>query len=163
MIKNNVTRLLDSRKIAYQAFESEAVKHSAEETAAMFGLDPMSVYKTIVVLRLNNGKPILAIVPGPTVVDPKKVAAAVGEKKVKVSTQNEAESLTGLLSGGISALALLNKGFTILLDASANALDEISVSGGQRGLNVRLRREDFVKLTKARICDIASEKDGPLS
>ena len=159
MVKNNVTRLLDSRKVSYRTFESEAVKHSAEETAAMFGLEPMSGFKTIVVLRLNNGKPILAVVPGPLVVDPKKVAAAVGEKKVKVSTQNEAESLTGLLSGGISALALINKGFTVLLHESANELEEISVSGGQRGLSVRLRREDFIRLVKARVCDIASEKE----
>jgi len=35
MLKNNVTRLLDARKINYQAFEMSAEKHSAE----MIGVD----------------------------------------------------------------------------------------------------------------------------
>lgn len=156
MIKNNVTRLLDSKKIRYQALESEAVKHSATESAAMFGLDPMTVYKTIVVLPVEKGKPILAVVPGPFEVDHRKLAAALNEKKVKVSTQNEAEKLTGLLSGGISALALMNKGFRVIIHEVVRGQSEISVSGGQRGLMVRLAPDDFIRLTNAKIGDIAS-------
>ena len=162
MIKNNVTRLLDSRKIPYEVFESEAVKHSALESAAIHGLDPMTVYKTIVVFRLVKGKPILAVVPGPFEVDPKKVAAVINEKKVRVSTQKEAEEITGLLSGGISALALLNKGFQVFLHTSASDQALINVSGGQRGLSVRLSPKDFLSLTNAKVADIASPSGSAL-
>ena len=33
--RNNVTRLLDARKVSYELFELPPEKHSAEETAAL--------------------------------------------------------------------------------------------------------------------------------
>lgn len=152
MLKNNVTRLLDARKIKYQAFELSAEKHSAEETAAMIGVKAALVYKTIVVKR-EKGKPILCMVPATSEVNLKKLAASLGEKKLHLPTQREAEELTGLQSGGISPLALLNKGFQICLDGSANAHDEIHISGGQRGLNVRLGVKDLIAITNSKIVD----------
>jgi len=152
MIKNNVTRLLDSRKIKYQAFELSAEKHSAEETAVILGVDPNVVYKTIVIKR-EKGKPILCMVPATSEVNLKKLAASLGEKKLHLPTQREAEELTGLQSGGISPLALLNKGFQICLDGSAQQHEEIHISGGQRGLNIRLGVKDLVSLTNARIVE----------
>ena len=89
------------------------------------------------------------VVPGPAEVDLKALAKAVGEKKLHLPSEREAERLTGLQAGGISALALLNKGFQVVLDESAILLEELHVSGGQRGLNLRLRVEDFVQLTGA--------------
>ena len=50
-IVNNVTRLLDSKKIPYKAFELPAEKLGADETARLLGVDPDLVYKTIVVTR----------------------------------------------------------------------------------------------------------------
>lgn len=154
MLKNNVTRLLDSRRIPYEAFElSDAEKYSAEETAAMLGVPAEVVYKTIVVVRETKGKPILCMVPGTGEVDLKRLAAALGEKKLRLPTQREAETLTGLQAGGISPLALLNKGFQICLDRSAEAHGQIHVSGGQRGLNIRLGVKDLTALTGARVVD----------
>ncbi|MDE2107357.1 MAG: hypothetical protein KGL39_59730, partial [Patescibacteria group bacterium] len=61
-----------------------------------------------------------------------------------------------LQAGGISPLALLNKGFQILLDESAARLPEIHISGGQRGLNIRLGVKDLLKLTGARLAPISA-------
>ncbi|KPL76051.1 hypothetical protein ADN00_11895 [Ornatilinea apprima] len=152
---NNVTRLLDSRKIPYQAFELPAEKLGALETARQLNVPPEQVFKTIVILRPKPSKPLLAMVPGGYEVDLKKVAAALNEKKVSLPTQAEAEKLTGLQAGGISPLALLNKGFQVLLDSSASSFLEIHISGGQRGLNVRLPVAALVELTKARQADIS--------
>lgn len=151
---NNVTRLLDSRKVPYQAFELSAEKHGALETANLLGVPPETVFKTIVVKR-EKGKPILAVVPGPNEVDLKLLAAAVGEKKVHLPTQNEAEQLTGLQAGGISPLALMNKGFQVLIDESARSYEQIHVSGGQRGLNIRLPVDALAKLVNARFAVIS--------
>lgn len=153
-VNNNVTRLLDSRKVPYQAFELSAEKHGALETAHLLGVAPETVFKTIVVKR-EKGKPILAVVPGPNEVDLKLLAAAVGEKKVHLPTQNEAEQLTGLQAGGISPLALINKGFQVLIDESARSFAEIHVSGGQRGLNIRLSVDALAKLVNARFAAIS--------
>ena len=155
-IRNNVTRLLESRKIAYTAFELPAEKLGALEAAQILGVAPEQVFKSIVVMRAGKGKPILAVVPGPSEVDLKAVAKATGEKKVYLPTEREAEQLSGLQAGGISPLALINKGFQVLVDESAQVLGEIYISGGQRGLNIRLPVADLLKLTYARTAPIAT-------
>ncbi len=153
--KTNVTRLLDKRKIPYTAFELPAEKLGAQETARLLGVPPAIVFKTIVVTRPGGGKPILAIVPGDREVDLKAVAKAVGEKKVHLPTQKEAERLTGLQAGGISPLALLHRGFRMLLDESAAQHAAIHISGGQRGLNIRLPVKALLDLTGARLAHIS--------
>jgi Cys-tRNA(Pro)/Cys-tRNA(Cys) deacylase len=162
-IVNNVTRFLDSRKIAYQAYETPAEKLGALETAMFLSVPPEVVYKTIVVRREKPKKPLLAVVPGPSNVDLKRLATALGEKKVHLPTEREAEQLTGLQAGGISPLALLNKGFQVLLDASARSHAEIHVSGGQRGLNIKIGVNDLIKLTNARVASICQESNSPAS
>lgn len=156
MIINNVTRLLQSRKIKFQGFELPVEKLGAKETAEYLNVPVHLVYKSIVLKRERSGsKPILAIIPGDELVDLKRIATALGEKRVHLTTEREAESLTGLQVGGVSPLALIKKGFTILLDSSANQQEEIYISGGQRGLNIRLPVAALVELTRARIADIA--------
>jgi Cys-tRNA(Pro)/Cys-tRNA(Cys) deacylase len=152
--RNNVTRLLDSKKIPYEVFELPSEeKTGAIETAARLGISPEMVFKTIVVTR-TKGKSILAIVPAPSEVDLKLVAKAVNEKKVALPTQREAEEMTGLQAGGISPLALINKGFQVLLDQSAANFTEIHISGGQRGLNIRLPVQALLQLTNGKLAEI---------
>jgi Cys-tRNA(Pro)/Cys-tRNA(Cys) deacylase len=154
VIVNNITRLLASRKIPYQAFELPAEKYGADETARLLGVEPELVYKTIVITR-PRGKSILAVIPGPNRVDLKRLANALGEKKVNLPTEREAEELTGLQAGGISPLALLSKGFQVIIDSVAQTRAEIHVSGGQRGLNIRLSVKALADLTHARFADVS--------
>ena len=154
-ITNNVTRLLDSRKIRYTAYELPSEKLGALRTAQLLDVEPASVFKTIVVTCDKPRKPLLVIVPGTSNVDLKLLASALGEKKVYLPTEREAEQLTGLQAGGISPLALINKGFQVVLDSSAEGFKEIYISGGQRGLNVKLPVTDLVKLTNARLASIS--------
>ncbi len=151
MVTNNITRLLDAKLIPYTVFELPAEKLGAQETARLLNVPFEQVFKTIVVKREGKGKPILAIVPGSAEVDLKLLAKALDEKKLHLPTEHEAEQLTGLLSGGISPLALLNKGFQVVLDSSASEFREIHISGGRRGLNIRLPVDALVKLTNARV------------
>ena len=135
---NNVTRMLDAKKIKYAAHTLPEEKLGAKETAEILGVFPSLVFKTIVIRRVAGGKPLLADVPGDSEVDLKALAKAVGEKKVLLTTLREAEELTGLQAGGISPLALIQKRFQVVLDSSAGEQQHIFVSGGQRGLNIQL-------------------------
>ena len=155
MITNNVTRLLDARKIPYTAFELPREKLGALETAQLLDVPIEQVFKTIVVTRQGKGKPILALVPGSAQVDLKRLAQVLGEKKLHLPSERESEQLTGLQAGGISPLALINRGFQVLLDASTSSFPEIHVSGGQRGLNICLAVEALVQLPHARLADIS--------
>lgn len=156
-IKNNVTRFLDQRKVQYKVYELPIEKLSAIETAEHLDVPLEIIFKTIVVRREGRGKPILAVVPGTGDVDLKVLAKAVGEKKVILTTQKEAESLTKLQAGGISPLALLNRGFQIVVDSSALEHQQIHISGGQRGLNIRLYSSDLIKLTNAKSAAISQQ------
>jgi Cys-tRNA(Pro)/Cys-tRNA(Cys) deacylase len=153
---NNITRFLDSRKVAYTALETPPDKLGALEVARLLDLEPASVFKTIVVTRDKPRKPLLVVVPGPSSVDLKLLASALDEKKVHLPTEREAEQLTGLQAGGISPLALINKGFQVVIDASARNFPEIHVSGGQRGLTLRLSPHDLARLTNARFESVCS-------
>ena len=152
---NNITRLLDSRKIVYQVYETPAEKLSALEVAQLLDVSPDVVFKTIVVTRQKGKKPILAVIAGPATVNLKLLAAFLGEKKVYLPSEREAEQITGLQAGGISPLALINKGFQVVIDAIAQSYSEIHVSGGQRGLNIKLPVPDLIKLTKAHVSSIS--------
>jgi Cys-tRNA(Pro)/Cys-tRNA(Cys) deacylase len=155
MTTNNVTRMLESRKVAFTALDVPVQKLSALEVADLLKVAPETVFKTIVAKREKGGKPILALVPATGEVDNKALAAALNEKKVHVTSQAEAEALTGLKAGGISPLALINKGFQVLIDSSAEPLQSMLISAGQWGLQISLAPKDLVKLTNARFAPIA--------
>lgn len=149
MKPNNVTRMLDAHKVPYTLYELPPEKIGAVQAAEILKVSPDLVYKTIVVTRDKPGKPILAVISGPKEVDLKELAKAVGEKKVVLATEREAERLTGLKAGGISPLALINQGFQVILDDSAKNIPEILISGGQRGLDICLPVSSLVILTRA--------------
>lgn len=150
--KLNSMRLLDQQKIAYTVREFPDTIHSADGVADHFGLPREGVYKTLVVLPAG-GKPMLVMIAGSRELDLKKLAKAVGHKKVQMAPHKEAERLTGLQTGGISALALPHKNFPVYLDRPALDLDRILVSGGKRGLNLELAVPDLIRVTKAEIIE----------
>ena len=156
-ITNNVTRFLDSRKVFYEAHELPPEKLGAVEAAEFMGVSADLVFKTIVIVR-EKKKPVLTVIPGPRVVDLKSLAVFLGEKKVHLPTEREAEQLTGLQAGGISPLALINKGFQVVLDSAAQGYEKIYISGGQRGLDICLRVDDLIKLTNARVGMVSREE-----
>ena len=108
--------------------------HSAIEVAEAIGLPPTQVYKTLVAQTDDpKRKPMLVIVPGPDTLDLRALAKAVNAKKVKMATHADAEKLTGLQTGGISALALINKGFDVYLDGQASHLKRSQSAPGSGG------------------------------
>jgi Cys-tRNA(Pro)/Cys-tRNA(Cys) deacylase len=158
MRKTNAMRALDQRKIRYEAYEFADTIRSADGVAATLGIPEAEVFKTLVVLPETRGaKPMLVMLPASRELDLRRFARAVGEKGVRMASQREAEQLTGLKVGGISALALLGKPFTVYLDASATALDRLYVSGGQRGLDLRLRVADLIAVTGATVVGIETD------
>lgn len=142
--------MLEQRKVPFEFFEFDSSIRSAEEVARATGMPPETVFKTLVVEQdPPRGKPLLVMMPSTKEVDLKVLAAALGLKKLRMASHADAERHTGLKVGGISALALLNRGFDPLIDDSAAEFDEILVSAGQRGMDVRLAVRDLIALTGA--------------
>lgn len=145
MTANNVTRLLDTAHARYKIFELPAEKISAVDTAKLLSVPPEIVYKTIVVV-VPGKKPVLCVVPGDREVNLKRVAEVLHEKKIHVAAQEVAENLTKLKTGGISPLALINRGFRMIIDSTVHDQMEIHISGGQRGLNIRINVDDLLNI-----------------
>jgi Cys-tRNA(Pro)/Cys-tRNA(Cys) deacylase len=146
-------RVLDGARVEYEVLVFSESLHSADGVANYLGIPLQEVYKTLVVERPSRGKPILVMVAGDRELDLKKLAAALGEKKLRMARHADAERLTGLKVGGISALALLNRGFQICLDRPAIELERIVVSAGQRGVNLGLTPLDLLRVTGGRVVD----------
>jgi len=154
---NNATRLLDSRKVAYlvHEYDYDSGVHSAVDVAEAVGLRENQVFKTLVALPDQpNAKPVLAIIAGPDTLDLKLLAKALNVKKARMASHAQAEELTGLQTGGISALALMNRGFRVFIDVKALESPTIAVSAGQRGVNLELAPDDLIKVTKARVVEL---------
>lgn len=147
--KTNAMRALDQRKIPYEACSYPPEIKSAEGVAQELGVLASLVYKTLVMLRDDNARPLLVMVPGDREVDMRALARGLGSKAVRMAPKARAEALTGLQTGGIGALALLNKPFDVYVDRAALSADTIFVNGGRRGLNLRLAVDDLIAVTGA--------------
>ncbi len=160
--KTNAMRLLDQRRVPYEALVYDPAIHSAVEVAEVLGVLPERVYKTLVVLPEAAGRrPLLVMIAGPDELDPRVLARSVDVKAVRMAPHKEAERLTGLQVGGIGALALVGKPFEPCIERSALAHDWILVNGGRRGINLKLAVPDLIALTGARVVDAIRRDTAP--
>lgn len=155
--KTLAMRVLEGHGIPYEPVSYEVEEHlSAGEVAAAIGFPAEQTFKTLVVLPDRAGvRPILALVPGSAQLNLKKLAAAAGEKKVQMAPQRDAERLTGLQKGGISPLALMDKGWLVVVDETALLYDRIEISAGKVGAGVVVPVEPLLALLKATSADIS--------
>lgn len=152
--KTLAMRILEGRDVDYETLFYDASIKDASQVASALGLAEDEVFKTLVVIRTGR-KPILAMIPAGIRLDLKKLAKATGDKKVKMASQATAEKLTDLQVGGISALALLNRGFDMWLNRSVLGHQHICVSAGKRGIQLRLLPQQLIDITGARLAAIA--------
>ncbi|ANC92632.1 Cys-tRNA(Pro) deacylase [Azospirillum humicireducens] len=124
--------------------------HAAES----LGLDPAIVYKTLIV-QLEPKALACAVIPVAAKLDLKAIAAAAKAKKADLADPALAEKTTGFLVGGISPLGQ-KKALPTFIDASAEALPEMVVNGGRRGLQIVLAPADLAKATNAAVCAIVA-------
>ncbi len=157
--KTLAMRVLEGHGIPYEPVSYEVKEHlSAAEVAAALGFPAEQTFKTLVVLPDRPGaRPILALVPGDSQLDLKKLAAAAGEKKVQMAPQRDAERLTGLQKGGISPLALMDKTWPVIMDETVLLFDRIEVSAGKVGAGVLVPVEPLLTLLGAITADIVGE------
>jgi Cys-tRNA(Pro)/Cys-tRNA(Cys) deacylase len=156
--KTNAMRALDQLGITYRIREYEVDPDdlSAETVAAKVGLPPEQVFKTLAVHGDRNGI-CLAVIPGNTELDFKALAQATGDRKIDMVPLKDVQSITGYIRGGVTALAC-KKDYPVYIDETADLWDEISISAGQRGIQVFLQPADYIRAVKAQAVDIARQK-----
>ena len=153
--KTNVMRVLEAQGVAYRAmsYEVEEGQYDGNLVAHKLGLDPDSVFKTLVCVD-DKGGHIVCCIPVSQELDLKKAAKFFGEKKVEMIHQKDLLPLTGYIHGGCSPVGM-KKPFDTCIDESALDHDTICVSAGKVGLQMELNPEDIAMLASADFGDIA--------
>lgn len=155
--KLNSMRVLEANDIPYEVFTYDPSVKDAQMVAESVGLPEWTVFKTLVVEVPSSKKPVLVMLPSNTQLNLKRLAKALGEKKVALAAHADAEKMTGLQVGGISALALMQKNWDVYLDAKGNELQNIVISGGQRGTQIRIGTLSLIQLLRCKIIDVAED------
>ncbi len=122
------------------------------EAAEELGLDPASVFKTL--MTEVDGTLTVAVLPVVSSLSLKALAAACGGKKAGLARPADAERATGYVVGGISPLGQRTRHRTVV-DLSATSLPVMYVSGGRRGFDLGLAPADLIRLTDALVADVS--------
>lgn len=153
-MKTNAARILDQLGFKYSIvqYEVDDTDLSAETVARKIGLPPEQVFKTLVVRGDRSGV-LLAVIPGSSELDLKRLAAVSGDKRVEMVPLKEIQPLTGYVRGGVSPLGTKKK-YPVYIDILAQAWDVISVSAGHRGVQILVKPDDLIAASEAIVCDI---------
>ena len=132
-----------------ESFGEEAV----EELAQVEGVNAEQVFKTLVV-ALPKGLAV-AVIPVPSKLSLKAVAAELGVSKATMADRAAAERSTGYVIGGISPFGQ-RKPLPTVVDASALRWDRVLCSAGKRSWDVAVHPQDLIRLTNAVTADICA-------
>lgn len=152
--KLNSMRFLEGQKVEYETHTYDESITDGVGAAQAMGVPASQVFKTLVV-QLDKGQHALVMVPSDRSLDLKRFAKSIGLKKAIMTTKRGAESATGLKTGGIGALALTHKRWGVYLDKTAEAQEAILVNAGQRGVTVKVKVADLVRVLNARVVDVS--------
>lgn len=156
-IKTNAIRLLEQLNIPYElrAYAVDPQDLSAQSVAQKIGLPPEQVFKTLV-LRGDKTGILLAVVAGSMILDLKALARATGDRRIAPVPLREVQPLTGYIRGGVTALAC-KKPYPVYVDEWIELFEVVSLSAGQRGLQVLLSPQDYLRAVGAVVGAIASQ------
>ncbi len=151
--KTNVMRVLDAKKIAYESFSYEADPNlRGEEIAAILKEDLNHVFKTLVTMGKSK-ECYVFVIPVHKELDLKKAAKVTGEKSISMIKQKELLSLTGYVHGGCSPIGM-KKTFKTFINSSVNDIEEIYVSAGRVGMQIKLASKDLIDIARCNVADV---------
>ncbi len=152
-VKTNAMRILDSMKIGYETKTYECKDFvDGIQIADLLGLPHEIVYKTLVAQGASK-QYFVFVIPIEAELDMKKAAKSVGEKSVAMLHVKDINAVTGYIRGGCTAIGM-KKQYVTRIDASAQTLASMIVSGGKLGVQLRLAPDDLRAACQGEFDDI---------
>lgn len=147
MEKTNVMRILDQKKISYEAYtypHEEGVCVDGAFVARLLGQNPNTVFKTLVAIGTSKHFYVF-VVPVEQELDFKKAAKVVNEKAVELIPVKDLFNITGYIRGGCSPIGM-KKTFKTIVDQSALSFDAIIFSAGKIGYQIKMNPLSLLKV-----------------
>lgn len=152
MDKTNVMKILDQKKIKYDFFIYNPEITDGVLVANLVKKECYEVFKTLVTID-SGGIYHVFCIPVDKTLDVKKAAKLLNKKSIDMIKQKELEPLTGYVHGGCSPIGMKKK-FPTYFDSSINDLCYVCISGGKRGYQVQIDKDELIKLTQGRVIDL---------
>lgn len=154
-MKTIAARILDQMNIAYELrdYDVNEDELDAVSVARKVHMPPEAVFKTLVARGDKTGV-MMALVAADAELDLKKLANVTGNKKIELVAVKELLGLTGYIRGGCSPLGAKKK-YPVFIDETVILSDQVSISAGQRGLQMILAPDDLQRSTEAVLVDIS--------
>nr|WP_317379910.1 Cys-tRNA(Pro) deacylase [uncultured Faecalimonas sp.] len=147
-LKTNAMRMLERQKIPFTCITYECDGFIDGIQIADQLKEPHElVYKTLVTVGKSKEHYVF-VIPIEEELDLKKAARAVAEKSLLMLPLKDLTAVTGYVRGGCTAIGM-KKAFPVVVEKHAEALEEMIVSGGKIGMQIRISPENFQKATGA--------------
>ena len=136
----------------------EVVTYRHEERGAAFaaratGFALARIVKTLVV-ALDTGVYVLALVPGDRRLDLKKTAGVFSAKRAALADAATAQRLTGYLVGGISPFGT-KRPLAAVMDTGLLEGGRVMINAGRRGMMLQMNPRDIAEVLRCRKATIA--------
>ncbi|WP_294129301.1 Cys-tRNA(Pro) deacylase [uncultured Clostridium sp.] len=152
--KTNAMRILDKNKINYEVitYDISDDKIDGISVAEKTGQDMKEVYKTLVTQGVSRELYVF-VIPVDKELDLKKAAKSAGEKSLQMIHVKDITKYTGYIRGGCSPVGM-KKLYKTFIQEEARDLENICVSGGKKGLQVKLEPMDLIKIINGSFADV---------
>ena len=157
-VKTNAMRILDRLKISYEYTTYECDEFTdGVQVADKLGYPHELVYKTLVTIGKSGGYYVF-VIPIEAEIDFKKAARTVKEKSLEMLHLKDLTKVTGYIRGGCTAIGM-KKQFHTVSQESAKKLEQIHISGGRLGMQLKLSPFDLQKAANAEFADVIRTDD----
>jgi len=154
MKKTNAVRILESNNISFELFEYEFNEDEidAVSVAGKISAPPETVFKTLVATGDKTGI-VVFVIPGNAELNLKKAASVSRSKRVEMIKAIDLLSITGYIRGGCSPIGMIKK-YPTYIEETSQLFEQIYVSSGIRGMQMKLSPYDLAKITEAKFANL---------
>jgi len=150
-IDTPATRALEGSYLVFEVVKTERPS-SAEESAALQGIELGQLLRTIVVRRGDEDY-LFVLVPGGRAIDWPKLRAHLGVSRLSLPDADEAKAVTGYERGAITPFGS-TRPWPVVADRTIGDLARVAIGGGARGVNLHLEGRALLDQLRADLADV---------
>ncbi len=153
-IEARVRGFLADRGISFETITCRPDQADTAVFCEVFGIAPEASVNTILVASKKEPKQYAAcLVLANTRLDVNRtVRKEMGVRRCSFASFEEAEAVTGMMSGGVTPFDLPNE-IPVLIDARIAGEELMWLGGGSRSLKIGVKADDLARLPNARVVD----------